>query len=101
MPDAQSNANAWESSETGRVVTVFGVTASGDVFIEGRARIEAACAAPHYYRVRFEGEQVSRIRFIHPDSQHDPPNASAILNAFAPSNDAPTSFDDFFPDNNS
>jgi hypothetical protein len=100
MSDDQDDGNDWESLEIGRVVTVFGVTASGQLFIEGRARIEAACAAPHYYRVRFEGERVSRIRFVHPDWQRDPHDALELMNSFLCANDAAPSFDDFFPDDN-
>ena len=61
-------------------VPIFVVRNSEGPIFEGWARIVSPCVAlPHWYRVRFENEQVDRIRLVLPASLHDAPFLSAEL----------------------
>jgi hypothetical protein len=79
----------------GQTVYIFGLNASGCPFCEGQASISAIDSQPHYYRVRFRGDRVMRIRFVHPDFQGDPTRSLTLLTEFWRANTSP-SFDDFF-----
>jgi hypothetical protein len=82
----------------GDTVTVFALDLAGRPFIEGCALIEAACAQPHLYRVRFLGEKTIRTRFVHPDWQDEPERCLTLLRQFWQAGASPPSFDEFFPD---
>jgi hypothetical protein len=58
----------------GARLPVFITTEDSKPTFEGWAHIVSACASyPHWYRVRFEHEQVDRIRLVLPPSLHGDP----------------------------
>lgn len=85
------------SMAPGQTVSIFGCRASGQPYLEGQATIEASGDRPHFYRVRFHGERVTRLRFVNPDWQQDPAHSLALLIQFWRATASP-SFDEFFPD---
>jgi len=80
----------------GAVVAVFGLSASGRPYLESFAQVRSRYDAPHFYRVRFKGERVLRVRFINPEWQRDPERSLALLLSFWDATMSP-SFDEFFP----
>lgn len=86
--------------ENGETVAIFALGPLGRPFIEGRARVQAATARPHHYRVRFLNERTDHIRFVSPDWQDNPKRSLALLIELWRVNTSPSTFDDFFPDEN-
>jgi hypothetical protein len=66
----------------GDIVAVFGCRPQTGPFLEGWAYVGACCPVPHLYRVRFYGERVVRVRFVHPDWQSDVERSLALLIEF-------------------
>lgn len=83
--------------QKGTVVSVYRVDLRTGPFIEGRGVIEGACRRPHYFYVRFDGEKICRVRFVHPDWQQNPERCLELLQAFWAASLAPPVIDEFFP----
>ena len=101
MPPTLSGSRADARAESGithgDTITVFALGPAGP-YVEGRARVVAACGQAHCYRVRFFGEKTIRTRFIHPDWQNEPERCLALLRQFWLASTFHTSTDEFFPD---
>jgi len=82
---------------SGKVVTVIMLGRQGP-FVEGRGIIVNACNGRlHYYRVRFIGERVTKIRFVHPEWQTDPKTSFELLLEFWRTSARTPDISDFFP----
>ncbi|HEX3885367.1 MAG TPA: hypothetical protein VHW66_22125 [Stellaceae bacterium] len=81
----------------GSAISVYRVNPRTGPFIEGRGVIERACRRLHYFYVRFDGEKVCRVRFVHPDWQQDPDRCLALLRAFWKASLEPPVIGEFFP----
>jgi hypothetical protein len=95
----RGNDSSEHALKVGDTVAVFSLDSSGPS-IEGTGIIESYATAPDRYHIKFSGERVTRLRFIHPDWQADPERSLALLREFWRSNriDNPR-IEDFFPDN--
>lgn len=82
----------------GDIVTVFGFRPGGGrPYIRGKAEIISATWQRDYYRVKFFGEPVSRVEFVHPDYQTgDPERHLRLLVELWHTSQFPD-HDDFFP----
>lgn len=96
-PKSDAASHAFKNGET---VAVLAIGPSGRPFIEGRARIRAACARPHHYHVRFLNEHTDHIRFVSPEWQDNPKRTLELLLEFWRASTAPPALDEFFPDDN-
>lgn len=97
-PDASFRENS-HPLNAGDTVVVFALDRLGRVWLEGRATIIACCPQPHTYRVCFQGEKRSTVRFVNPDWQAEPDRALALLTAFFRTNRTTNpSVSDFFPE---
>jgi hypothetical protein len=86
----------------GDVVAVLALDQAGHPVLEGQATIIAGCPPPHIYRVRFQDEKRSCVRFVDPNWQAQPDRALALLRDFWRSNSAVNpQVDDFFPPDSS
>jgi hypothetical protein len=86
----------------GDQVAVFAFDHWGRPFLEGRAVIVAPTTRAHVYRVQFNNEKRSRLRFVNPEWQADAERSFALLLACWRANGpADPQIDDFFPNDSS
>ena len=82
----------------GETVAIFALGPSGP-FIEGDGTVSCHSTTADHYWVRFAGEPMARLRFVHPDWQASPDRALALLYAFwGSSRSRAPIIEDFFPD---
>ena len=98
MPFKPRSINSAHPIKIGTDVAAFIIADDGEPTFEGRARIVSPCIShPHWYQVRFQFEQVDRVRLIFPSSLHnDPALSCALLREFLRTRGL-SPFDEFFP----
>ena len=98
MPFEARSIKSAHPIKIGTNVAVFIIADDGEPMFEGWARIVSACISyGHWYRVRFQLEQVDRIRLIFPPSLHDDPAPSCALQREFLRTRGLSPFDEFFP----
>jgi len=96
--EAKREAKSNRALSVGDRVAIFGLSSSGPT-IEGVGVIESVGAAPNQYRIRFVGERIATLRFVHPDWQAAPERSLALLIEFWRSSQRDDPFvEDFFPE---
>jgi len=85
--------------EPGEIVIIFGFRPGGGrPYIRGKAEIISATWQRDYYRVKFFGEPISRVEFVHPDYQiGDPERHLRLLTELWHTSQFPD-LENFFPD---
>ena len=91
------NASGTGSLRKGAVVNVYRLDPRTGPYMEARGVIQGACRRPHFFYVRFFGERVSRVRFVHPDWRQDPERCLTLLRSFWEASREPPAIDEFFP----
>ncbi len=81
----------------GDAVTIFTLCASGPL-IEGKGIVECVSAVRNEFWIKFDGDPIARLRFIHPDWQASPERSLVLLQEFWRSCGRDNSrVEDFFP----